>query len=138
MPVYLLIGRTASDPVFFDTVNAADPQTAETLLLQRLSSGLSVDKTGARNAIQYGLLEFVTQGTVTPNADPSQATLTSTGNTATQATLLQQAATALANNQTYLGIGSPTTAQAVSQVAALTRQVDVLIRFAIQNFSGIS
>lgn len=44
-------------------------------------------------------------------------------------TLFQRAHTALANNQTYLAIPSPTQAQAVAQVAALTRQVDGVIRF---------
>lgn len=47
-----------------------------------------------------------------------------------QAALLAKAATALSNNQTYLAIPSPTQAQAVAQVAALTRQVDALIHLA--------
>lgn len=42
--------------------------------------------------------------------------------------LFQQAKTAVTNNQTFLAIGSPTTAQAVAQVQALTRQNDALIR----------
>lgn len=42
--------------------------------------------------------------------------------------LFQQARTAIANNNTFLGIASPTTAQAVSQVQALTRQMNKLIR----------
>lgn len=53
-------------------------------------------------------------------------------------TLIQRANTALTNNQTYLGIASPTTAQAVAQVAALTRQVNGLIRFTLNNFSSIA
>lgn len=40
-----------------------------------------------------------------------------------------QALTALATNTTYLAIVSPTQAQAVAQVAALTRQMDGVIRF---------
>lgn len=51
---------------------------------------------------------------------------------ANQATLLAKAAAALSTNQTYLALATPTTAQAVAQVAALTRQVDVLIRLAAQ------
>lgn len=58
------------------------------------------------------------------------------GQTATQvagtnrATLLQQGIAALASNITYLNIVSPTTAQAIAQVAALTKQVDALMRLA--------
>jgi hypothetical protein len=51
------------------------------------------------------------------------------------ATLLQRAQAALVNNNTYLAIPSPTQAQAITQVAALTRQVDGLIRFLVQDFS---
>lgn len=43
-------------------------------------------------------------------------------------TLQQKAATALANNATYLAIPSPTQAQAVTQVGALTRQVNGIMR----------
>lgn len=43
-------------------------------------------------------------------------------------TLRSKAQTALSNNQTFLGIASPTNAQAVAQVQALTKQVDTLIR----------
>jgi hypothetical protein len=53
-----------------------------------------------------------------------------------KATIQQQAQTALTNNQTYLAIASPTTAQAVSQVAALTRQLDGVIRLLLQKFDA--
>lgn len=45
--------------------------------------------------------------------------------------LFDKAAAALTNNQTFLGIATPTQAQAVAQVQALTRQVDALIRLQI-------
>lgn len=44
--------------------------------------------------------------------------------------LTAKATAALTNNATYQAIASPTTAQAVAQVAALTRQVNALIRVA--------
>lgn len=70
--------------------------------------------------------------------DPAQATITQTGDSGTQATLISQANTALTNNATYLALQSPTTAQALAQVRALTQQVDGLIRLAVGNFSGTS
>lgn len=45
-----------------------------------------------------------------------------------QATIQQAARGALANNSTYLGIASPTTAQVTAQVQALTRQSNRVIR----------
>lgn len=44
------------------------------------------------------------------------------------ATIQSAAETALTNNTNYLGIASPTAAQAEAQVTALTRQVDGIIR----------
>lgn len=45
-----------------------------------------------------------------------------------QLTLQQRVQTALTNNETFLAIVSPTAAQAITQVQALTRQVNALIR----------
>lgn len=42
--------------------------------------------------------------------------------------LTAKAGAAINNNITYLGIASPTNAQAVTQVGALTRQVNTIIR----------
>lgn len=47
---------------------------------------------------------------------------------ANQQTLLSRAQTALTNNEAFLAIASPTTAQTLTQVKALTRQIDALIR----------
>lgn len=46
------------------------------------------------------------------------------------ATLQQRAATALTNNDAFLAVASPTTAQVTAHVKALTRQVNALIRLA--------
>lgn len=56
--------------------------------------------------------------------------------TANRQTLLTQARTALGNNATYLAIPAPTQAQAAAQVAALTRQVNALIRFAVNDLTA--
>lgn len=50
-------------------------------------------------------------------------------------TLQQRAVTAIDNNVTYLGITNPTQAQAVTQVAALTRQVDALIKLLLNQIN---
>ena len=56
--------------------------------------------------------------------------------TANRSSLLQAARTAHNNNVSYLAIPTPTQSQAVSQVAALTRQVNALIRFLVGDFTG--
>lgn len=60
---------------------------------------------------------------------------TSTNN---QATIAQQAQGALATNNTYLGLASPTNAQVAAQVKALTQQNNRLIRLALGLFDGTS
>lgn len=57
-------------------------------------------------------------------------------NVANERTLRDRAATALANNRDFLAITTPTNAQVVAQVKALTRQVQALIRLQIQDMSG--
>lgn len=71
--------------------------------------------------------------TLTPGYTGSPGT--AVGN---QGALLQRAQTALTNNQTYLAIAAPTQAQAVAQVAALTRQTNGLIRFLLGAFDTIA
>ena len=50
-------------------------------------------------------------------------------------TLKAQAAAALAGDVTYLALTTPTTAQAVAQVQALTRQTNALIRLVVRALS---
>lgn len=71
-------------------------------------------------------------------AIPQAAAVLAATAAANQATIQQQAAAALTNNVAYLAIGSPTNAQVVAQVAAMTRQLDALIRLALGKFDATS
>jgi len=53
-------------------------------------------------------------------------------------TLRSRAKTALATNATFLAISSPTAAQVATQSKALTRQVDALIRLAVNALDSVS
>lgn len=52
--------------------------------------------------------------------------------------LVSKAQAAITANQTFLAIGSPTQAQAVAQVQALTRQMDAVIYYLLQELTGLS
>ena len=54
------------------------------------------------------------------------------------ATLRARAQAALAANNTYLAIGSPTTAQAVAQVQLLTKECNAMIRLAISQLDSVT
>lgn len=49
--------------------------------------------------------------------------------------LLDRARTALADNATFLLLGSPTNAQSLAQLRALTRQVNGLIKLAVEDLA---
>ena len=52
-------------------------------------------------------------------------------------TLHERAAAALTNNADFLALASPTNAQAVAQIKALTRQVNGLIRLGLDRLDSI-
>lgn len=52
--------------------------------------------------------------------------------------LVAKARAALATNAAFLAIASPSNAQAVAQVQALTRQVNALIKLALDDLADIS
>lgn len=53
-------------------------------------------------------------------------------------TLASRAQAALTNNQTYLALSSPTTAQNTAQIKALTRQMDGVIRLLLGLFDSVA
>ena len=66
----------------------------------------------------------------------TQAELDADAATANSATIRQQANTALDSNRTYLAIASPTNAQVVAQVRALTQQMNGVIRLVLGKLDG--
>ena len=66
----------------------------------------------------------------------TQDELTADRDQANSATIRTQAETALANNRTYLQIASPTNAQVVAQVRALTQQNNGVIRLVLGKLDG--
>lgn len=55
---------------------------------------------------------------------------------ANETTIRDKATAALTDNKTFLALSSPTNAQVVAQVKALTRQNNALIRLLLQRFDG--
>lgn len=51
-------------------------------------------------------------------------------------TLREQALQAMVNNRTFLALATPTNAQTVAQVKALTRQNNAIIRMLLGHFNG--
>jgi len=83
----------------------------------------------------FSLGDWLTaDGSIVPAAQMAQIAVIGTNQT-TVATLQAAARAALAANTTFLGIATPTTAQAVAQVRALTRQMDALIHLALNDYT---
>lgn len=85
-------------------------------------------------ATQFGLIEIDSLtpmpgvGWTTPDGGTTWAAPAVPVSATNQQSLQQKAQAALATNATYLGLASPTTAQAVAQVAVLTRECSAVIR----------
>lgn len=87
------------------------------------------------DAVRSLLAEVTTRDPATgepdvPNLDPAEADAL-----ASFAAKRDLARVALKNNGAYLALNPPTQAQAIAQVAALTRQVNALIRLALYDHS---
>lgn len=75
--------------------------------------------------------------TVTWTARPkTQAELDADTQNTNRATIQQQAATALDTNRTFLALASPTNAQTLAQVKALTRQNQGIIRLLLNQLDS--
>lgn len=68
----------------------------------------------------------------------SQAEIDSTTATTNTAALLAKAKAALAANATFLGLASPTNAQVVAQVKALTKEANALIKLEVRDLLDTS
>lgn len=111
-------------------LSANDLATAADLIRQEVGGGVGTDRSAP---IQIAIVIPDAVATVTPNADPSQATIDATFQTdaANRATLVQRATTALTANDTFLALASPTNAQTLAQVKMLTKECSALIRLAV-------
>jgi hypothetical protein len=67
------------------------------------------------------------------DAEAAEATLV-----ANEAELIRRAKSALTGNATFLALGSPTNAQTLAQVRALTRQVNALIKLTARDLTDIA
>lgn len=75
MPTYIVIGQTGGNPVYIDHITAADRIAAGQALKQVLASGVGVNADGSRDPIQVALVELLATATITPNANPANATI---------------------------------------------------------------
>lgn len=75
--------------------------------------------------------EIVFDGWLSPDEIAKVRIRLMTADDSTEQTVLK-AWTAISNNNDFLAIASPTSAQAIAQVQALTRQMNALIKFVLQ------
>lgn len=86
------------------------------------------------SVVDHGDYTVIT--TVGPNGKTEQVQFKPGTAGANQQTLLAAAQAAITNNVAFLAIPAPTQAQGLAQIQALTRQVDALIRFALNMFDA--
>lgn len=88
------------------------------------------------SAVDYG--DYTVTTTDTPNGRTVTFAWKPGTPGANRDDLTAKAEAALAANKTYLAFANPTQAQAVAQVARLTRQVNALIRLALNLTDDVS
>lgn len=95
-------------------------------------------------ALIAGADNFIDVTSVTPQPavgwtyDPVARTFSEPVALTNRAALLSKAQAAIQTNATYLALAAPTAAQSQAQVAALTRQVNALIRIVAQLLDSTS
>jgi hypothetical protein len=109
---------------------ASDLAAAAELIRQEVGAGVGIDRS---QPVQVAIVIPDAIATVTPNTDPTLATIDATFQTAAanRAALVTRAQAALAANDTFLALNAPTNAQTLAQVKMLTKECSALIRLAI-------
>lgn len=80
MPTYLILAKTASNPIVVDYVTATDLAAAEAAVKASYGAGVSVGPGGVRDTILLGLIALDADGSITPDPNPANAVAVVTDN----------------------------------------------------------
>ncbi len=72
--IYLVVSQNGTDSPDLRAITATDVADAANQIKAALAQGMSVNN-GQRATIQVGLIQLEAAGTITPNANPAQATI---------------------------------------------------------------
>lgn len=75
---FLVLAKTPGNPLYIDTITAADRDSAAQAIKAQLAQGVGVGAGGVRDQIQVGLVDLAAFGTITPNAVAGNATISYT------------------------------------------------------------